>query len=283
MLKYEKVTEDCNLQKEYCFTSYQKLKLNTDAVLCQSRKELICNESISENTDLICESSNTAICIQKPKLVTVTLKKQPCGTNYRQKITKVCITENDSGDWTCKDLDPRRSCHDTDVVKEVRTEVLSLSVEDCSEKSQETCTPSPNCHLQDKGQFCIKDKIPIEIDLKETTCDECKNGRTKIRPVIKEQVICRDKEETFCVNVTDDIGSWKKFCRPTNEIPTSNDIEKRFQSQIPQESTPSSDDTKAVAASVLIEVGPGRWVISHDKNEIRELFSIQKENANKPT
>ena len=50
------------------------------------------------------------------------------------------------------EIDPRRSCHETDIVKEIRTEVLGLSVEDCSEKSQKTCTPSPNCQLKDKGR-----------------------------------------------------------------------------------------------------------------------------------
>ena len=71
------------------------------------------------------------MCSQKPKLVTVTLKKQPCGKDPRPRITKICITDNKNANYTCKNLLEHTNgsggtitCDENNITKEIITEAL---------------------------------------------------------------------------------------------------------------------------------------------------------------
>ena len=136
--------------------------------------------------------------------------------------------------------------------KEVHTEIVDMNEEDCSVKTQDkVCTYTPGCKLADNDQICIKDKVPTTISLKETTCDKCVEGRTKIRPIVTVQEVCRQKTEQFCINMTDTLSNWKKWCKPNNNIPRINEIEGRDK---------TTEPTTTVAAAIKIELSPGIYI-----------------------
>ena len=55
------------------------------------------------------------------------------------------------------------------------------------------------------------------LQLKETICDKCIQGRKSMRPVLEMVSICRDSPETVCVNTTTG-GTWKKWCRDLHQV-----------------------------------------------------------------
>ena len=55
------------------------------------------------------------------------------------------------------------------------------------------------------------------LQLKETICDKCIQGRKSMRPVLEMVSICRDSPETVCVNSTTG-GTWKKWCRDLFQV-----------------------------------------------------------------
>ena len=119
------MAENCTLKKEYCYTSYHDFKMEVDQVLCEHSKKIVCDQTDVENVEekLLCTFSSVAFCIQRPKLVTVTMKKQPCsigGEDFRERITQVCITDNANGNWSCQHLLDSLSgvvCLDINVTK----------------------------------------------------------------------------------------------------------------------------------------------------------------------
>ena len=126
--------ENCTLQDEYCTSSVANLKMDLDIAVCQKSKVIVCdnNTDVTRNTtqkqEIICQSDSVVTCSQKPKLVTVSVKKQPCGN--RTRITKICITDNERANYTCKDLVLAHSngggvtCDETNITKEIITEAL---------------------------------------------------------------------------------------------------------------------------------------------------------------
>ena len=126
--------ENCTLQDEYCTSSVANLKMDLDIAICQKSKVIVCdnNTDVTRNTtqkqEIICQSDSVVTCSQKPKLVTVSVKKQPCGN--RTRITKICITDNERANYTCKDLVLAHSngggvtCDETNITKEIITEAL---------------------------------------------------------------------------------------------------------------------------------------------------------------
>ena len=105
----------------------------------------------------------------------------------------------------------------------------------CTEKkvSATICRPKNNCKVRDIEHACVKDKIPNIIDLKETFCDKCVDGRKTIRPIHGEKYVCRDVNETFCANVTQPRNlrpNWKKWCKPNNDSHLNYKIHKEIAS-----------------------------------------------------
>ena len=93
----------------------------------------------------------------------------------------------------------------------------------CTEKivSVPICRPkNTNCQVREIEHACVKDKLPNNIDLKQTFCDKCVNGKRTIRPIHGEKYVCRDVKETFCANVTQPKNlrpNWKKWCKPNDD------------------------------------------------------------------
>ena len=46
-MKKKEITEDCDEQEEYCFTTYSDHEILVEKVLCQRSKKLNCNETSS--------------------------------------------------------------------------------------------------------------------------------------------------------------------------------------------------------------------------------------------
>ena len=80
--------------------------------------------SISVNnethTDEICYPNSVAVCSKTPELVTITMKKQPCGRNLKMTTSKMCITYPD-GQWSCQNL-TSEACRETNISKIISTE-----------------------------------------------------------------------------------------------------------------------------------------------------------------
>ena len=118
--------------------------MDLDIAVCEKSKVIDCDnntntEETTRNTttqytkqddEIICQSDTVVMCSQKPKLVTVTIKKQPCsqGKDLRTRITKICITDNKSANYTCKNLLEHSNggvtCDENNVTKEIITEAL---------------------------------------------------------------------------------------------------------------------------------------------------------------
>ena len=70
----------------------------------------------------------------------------------------------------------------------------------CTEKivSVPICRPkNTNCQVREIEHACVKDKLPNNIDLKQTFCDKCVNGKRTIRPIHSEKYVCIDVKETL--------------------------------------------------------------------------------------
>ena len=119
--------------------------MDLDIVVCEKSKKIDCDNANTETTknttttqhnkqnEIICQSDTVVMCSQKPKLVTVTLKKQPCGKDPRPRITKICITDNKNANYTCKNLLEHTNgsggggtitCDENNITKEIITEAL---------------------------------------------------------------------------------------------------------------------------------------------------------------
>ena len=106
----------------------------------------------------------------------------------------------------------------------------------CTEKivSVPICRPkNTNCQVREIEHACVKDKLPNNIDLKQTFCDKCVNGKRTIRPIHGEKYVCRDVKETFCANVTQPKNlrpNWKKWCQPNDDSHLNYKIHKEIAS-----------------------------------------------------
>ena len=228
VLKYKPVEEDCTVYDEYCYTTYSNVSINVDTVVCKTANKIECSkDEENEIPENICHRNSVAICSKTPKLVTVTLKKQPCGSDFKPTVTKMCVTHPD-GTWACQDTMGDHFCFDKNVTKVISTEVTTSEME-CEEKELEPICHDSNCKLESQGkppkltklisdftilaeQVCVKDQVPTTLELKEIVCDICEHGRTLERPSLEEIEICRPKTTKVCANVP--IKShWKKWCR----------------------------------------------------------------------
>lgn len=269
VLKHRTVIEDCSKQSEYCHTTFDKREIGVETVVCQSPDDLICSDDNYEGEDeeieekRVCEENVVALCRKKPKLVTVTEKRQACGSDSGMKATKICITL-ESGEWSCQNLTSTHDklCDETNVTKIISTEVAEGEIE-CREKKLNLICHSPSCTLATTDQVCVKGFLPMIVELKETVCDQCVHGRNKVRPVLEEAEVCRSKIVTSCANVTSELSHWKKWCRPSGA-----------------NATPQPMKVDAVPALVKIEVAPGEWKTSSDMDEIRALLSVKQRNEN---
>ena len=71
-------------------------------------------------TEEICYPNSVAVCSKTPELVTITMKKQPCGRNLKMTTSKMCITYPD-GQWSCQNL-TSEACRETNISKIISTE-----------------------------------------------------------------------------------------------------------------------------------------------------------------
>ena len=68
----------------------------------------------------ICYPNSVAVCSKTPELVTITMKKQPCGRSLKMTTSKMCITHPD-GQWSCQNL-TSEACQETNISKIISTE-----------------------------------------------------------------------------------------------------------------------------------------------------------------
>jgi hypothetical protein len=54
------------------------------------------------------------------------------------------------------------------------------------------CHPS-HCHVTSNKTMCVSDETPEMFSLKEVVCEKCLEERVKIRPVVEEKKICRNR------------------------------------------------------------------------------------------
>ena len=218
MLKRKEIIEDCNEQDEYCFTTTSTIDVPVETVVCQRSTEMNCT-SVNHNTidvesNEICHPNSVGFCSRTPKLVTITMKKQPCGDDLKMTNSKICITYP-NGQWSCQNL-TNDSCQDTNVTKIISTEATQSGLECIEKKLPPICLDPKRCQLVNENFHCVQDLISTSIDLKETICDKCVHGRKSIRPILETIDVCRDLPETFCVNTAVEV-SWKKWCRVLNQ------------------------------------------------------------------
>ena len=224
-MKEKEIIEDCNEQEEFCFTSFSNLEVPVDTVVCQMSTDMNCNiqkknssndVQFSENQEEeICYDNSVAFCSKTPQLVTITMKKQPCGRSLKMTASKMCITYP-NGQWSCKNL-TNDQCQETNVTKIISTEAATQKNLECTEKKlPPICIDPKKCQLMSEEFKCVQDTVPTSIDLKETICDKCVEGRKSFRPVLETIEVCRDTPETICVNTTVGV-TWKKWCRNLNE------------------------------------------------------------------
>ena len=153
VLKYKPVKEDCTVYDEYCYTTFSNVSINVETVVCKSAHKIECsNQDDKENeiAENICHRNSVAICSKTPKLVTVTLKKQPCGSDMKPTVTKMCVTHPD-GKWACQDTMGDHFCFDKNVTKVISTEVTTSEME-CEEKELEPICHDSKCKLESQGK-----------------------------------------------------------------------------------------------------------------------------------
>ena len=209
--------ENCTKQSEYCFTSFRTIHVPVETVVCRSSPQWNC--TLDKDPEETCFNSSTAFCTKTPQLVTVTMKKQPCGDNFKLTNSKMCLTYPD-GQWTCQNLTNDR-CYETNVTKVITTEIASSKDLECSEKVSRECVNN-TCLIGSLHQECHRDIVPTKFELKETACEQCVNGRQKVRPILEEADVCRKSQHTICANISTPV-TWKKWCRPL-EITTGSNI-----------------------------------------------------------
>ncbi len=60
---------------------------------------------------------------------------------------------------------------------------------------------------------CVSDSTPEIFELKEVICEKCLDERVKVRPVVEEREVCRNKTQRFCLTVDEESVKWRKWCR----------------------------------------------------------------------
>ena len=125
---------------ETCVTNKRRQIVLVEAMLCQNRGKLVCNEKTPNNIsyhegEKICHSNRLAMCQKRPKLITVTETQKLCGKDFQAmsyRTTKFCITyehETDPtliGDWRCLDLEHLfQRCLPIHFKKQIRSEITS--------------------------------------------------------------------------------------------------------------------------------------------------------------
>lgn len=214
VLKRKLVAEDCSKQEEYCFSSVNNISVPMKTALCQDSFKVECNQTQIRKEK--CYKNSLAICSERPELVTVTMKKQPCGKDAKPTISKVCVTFP-QGNWRCHNLTDISLCHEKNVTKIISTEVSpSKMAIECDEKIIEPFCVNTTCKVISKTQECFQDEITTQVDLKETICDKCIQDRTTWRHVLEEIEICRWSQDEFCNDSR--TSKWKKWCRPLSEL-----------------------------------------------------------------
>lgn len=210
MLKKRPVVEDCSIQEEYCFSTTTTVSVRIETALCRTKPQLNCSQELESE---VCFNKTLAFCSQKPQLVTVTAKKQPCGAHDKMTTSKICLTHPD-GRWSCQNLTQSLTCNEeVNVTKVITSEIASGHSLECNQKSVDLqCS---RCAVVSLEQECVRDSIPTDVDLKETVCEKCVQGRRSVRPFLEETDVCRSVPVTFCSNVTvsNRDSSWKKWCR----------------------------------------------------------------------
>ena len=95
------------------------MSINVDTVVCKTVHEIECSDDLKKNEvsqETVCHNNSVAICSKTPKLVTVTLKKQLCGSSLKPTITKMCIT-HPNGTWACQNTSADDLCSNKNVKK----------------------------------------------------------------------------------------------------------------------------------------------------------------------
>ena len=125
---------------ETCVTNKRRQIVLVEAMLCQNRGKLVCNEKSPNNIsyhegEKTCHSNRLAMCQKRPKLITVTETQKLCGKDFQAmsyRTTKFCITyehETDPtliGDWRCLDLEHLfQRCLPIHFKKQIRSEITS--------------------------------------------------------------------------------------------------------------------------------------------------------------
>ena len=161
VLKRKLITEDCSKNEEYCSTTHSRTSIDLETAICRPSHQIDCNETLAQNNSQEkCFENRIAFCSQKPRIVTVTLKRQPCGPNAKMKATKMCITHAD-GQWSCQNF-THDNCQETNVTKIISTEATMDGLE-CSEKQLPPLCLNQTCSLISNEQKCLKDIVQTDV------------------------------------------------------------------------------------------------------------------------
>jgi len=142
--------------------------------------------------------------------VAITEKKQYCGGEEKLTTTKICFTYPDAS-WVCKEPRESYDCLD-DGVKLIAHEVAMPRIE-CKEQEQADICLKPGCRLVSNNTDCLTTDIPTEVRLEDQVCEECKEGRTKLRPGLVQEETCDGSTfQEFCTSGVETKSKWSKTC-----------------------------------------------------------------------
>ena len=153
------------------------------------------------------------------------------------------------------------------------------------------CHPT-NCHVISNRTNCVSDTTGEIFNLKETVCEKCLEERIKVRPVVEERLVCRNKKEKFCLTIDEKSVKWRKWCRSIlvgGRLDASDyQAQKQGEEQhfcfsliyrinfclyfLDKESSGNTGNEV-----YHIEVSPGRWVITSNQKEAELLLKQQQD------
>jgi len=210
-VKVKNVTEDCTKQKDYCQYSFRTQEVTKKNIICQRSTQQICDVPCNDCSSH-CVRNPIVVCGTDHQKVVVTEKRQKCGESDQLVTTKICFTYPDAS-WFCRELHDPTDCSEGSI-RVVSNEVAGVPKIDCVEKEREPLCLPGNCRLADEEPHCLSTDLPVQVELEDFVCEECKHGRSKLRPVLVQVQNCDDEvTREFCVDGEAVSGEWVKTCR----------------------------------------------------------------------
>ncbi|XP_023333934.1 mucin-6 [Eurytemora carolleeae] len=122
---------------------------------------------------------------------------------------RICFTYPDAS-WVCRENQEVKEC-DRDSVRLVGHEEIRPKIE-CKQRSgPPICIPT-GCNLLDVEPECVSADLPDKLELKDELCEQCEDGRNKLRTVVVQEKVCLDETQTVCNQIPSTVPSWYKYC-----------------------------------------------------------------------